>query len=896
MEKSLVISKKMINFADNNNISRLKQMKLKQIISAILVATVLQSVEAQQLKATRQHYTTEDGLCSNIVTALQQDGYGYIWIGARNGLSRYDGYHFYNYRTGNGSGVKNLHNHTLGMVIDLSQNVWIRMYDHRVFVLDRSIDKIIDPFENSKGEGGFFCSTPLIVTTTGDVLANIKGRDVYKLRLDRRGLSREVIATSEDGITCMGEDREEGIWLGTPKGLRHIGKEGFNPDEAPLLADEHITSIFGSNAHVIVATHDGKIFSISPTLAPKQVRKAAGRPIYSVFEDSKNIIWFCDNTMGALCLNPETGREKRFQQVVPVPEPDERGGVFREVDGRVWMSMNYGGYGYYNRETDQVEYFHNDPSNPWNLLNTVQTSLELPEGVVFESTKRRGLEKLEIQKDNIIRKKLLPDAATGIDNEIRAIYYDKSRKLLLMGNKNSMLFLMYDNGQKTVITKDSDGNPFGRFYGISKDSKGNYWMCSKDKGVYIMSPNGAGSWTIRHYSHDDSDPKSLSHNGAYMTLEDKDGNIWIATYGGGVNLLTKAQLEHIAQGGKPEFLNLNNGMADYPKNTFMRVRVLETDSTGLIWAGTTEGLLLLSYQNSHVNVEQLKMSDKVEEMLQNNDIVCMKRAPSGEMWIGTNGGIAHCTDKKDGVYKFASYGPKNGLPFEEIHSLTYDMKGNPWFGAEYSICSVDRNVGVITGYGNLDGVSETELSEGAAITLPNGQMIFGTVDGYYIVDMEKLRTSSGSQLKLQITDFLINTEIQSPRLNDTYDYYVPLSRSVKLPHRDTQFAFRFASLNYQLQHRVHYQYMLEGYDKDWQNADKSRMARYSNLPGGTYVFKVKAYLLESPDKYDIRTMEVIVPSIFHLPTTIITIICVVMILILLTASIFIWKKKERTNS
>ena len=46
--------------------------------------------------------------------------------------------------------------------------------------------------------------------------------------------------------------------------------------------------------------------------------------------------------------------------------------------------------------TDEVEYFHNDPSNPWNLSNTVNARLEMNDGVVWESTNRRGLEKLEV--------------------------------------------------------------------------------------------------------------------------------------------------------------------------------------------------------------------------------------------------------------------------------------------------------------------------------------------------------------------------------------------------------------------------------------------------------------------------------------------------------------------
>ena len=80
-----------------------------------------------------------------------------------------------------------------------------------------------------------------------------------------------------------------------------------------------------------------------------------------------------------------------------------------------------------------------------------------------------------------------------------------------------------------------------------------------------------------------------------------------------------------------------------------------------------------------------------------------------------------------------------------------------------------------------------------------------------------------------------------------------------MPNHNSVFAFRFASLNYQLQHRVHYQYMLEGYETEWQNADKTRTVTYSGLPTGTYRFKVKAFLMEAPENYDMRTIEVKVP-------------------------------------
>ncbi len=851
------------------------KMRLKSIILSIL-AFACTSVSAQQIKATRTHYSTDDGLCSNVISGLDQDEFGYIWIATWNGLSRFDGYHFFNYKTGNGSGIKNLHNRIDDMVIDQLQNVWLKMYDHRVFVLDRNTDRFTDPFEGIEGAEEFRTNSPLLVTSNGDVLVSIEGNGLYILRLDHNGLQRDKVTIDDLSITSMAEGYQGDIWLGTNNGIHRLDKSSLSLESKNILTGEQITSLKANGFNIYAATADGKIFSFTYGQEPKIIRKATGIYIITVYVDSQGLIWFCDSRPGASCLNPKTGKEKLFRQVVPGPELDGRIGKFTENNGTVWIRMNHGGYGYYNRETDEVEYFHNDPNNPWNLSNTVYAALELPEGVVWESTSHRGLEKLELQKNNIVRIRPVPNPSSAWENEIRAMYYDIQRKLLLIGNKYSTLFLNYDNGKREVITKDSDGNPLGRFYGISKDSKGNYWLSSKDNGLYYMQPAANGGWTLKNYRHQDDNPQSLSHNGAYMAVEDKSGNVWIATYGGGVNLLPRAA------SNSPTFLSPANGMKDYPKDSYMKVRTIEVDHEGNIWAGTTDGILILSYKNNKVNVEKLQMPEAGEQMLMSNDIVCMKCDNKGTMWLGSNGGGLACTiGKKDGLWLFENYGARDGIPSEEIRSITFDQRGNPWFATEHILCSFDIANKIVTSFSYLDGVDETVLSEGNAVTLGNGDLLFGTLDGYYVVDLKKLMASSGSLLKLQITDFLIDNEIQSPRLNKNFDYYIPSSRSVKLPSRRGEFAFRFAALNYQLQHRVHYQYMLEGYDDDWHSANNLRTATYSNVPGGTYTFKVKAYLLESPDQYDIRTMEVIVPSPFFLSKPALIIYGVIAVFLLL---------------
>lgn len=830
----------------------------KLLLLSVVLTLGCQTISAQQLQASRIHLSTEDGLCSNAVSMICQDDLGFIWLATWNGLSRFDGYEFYNYKTGNSSHIKNLHNRILDIVIDQSQNVWMHMYDDRVFVLDRNTDQIINPFEGYDGFEEYRTNAPLLVTSSGEVLVSIAGNNsIYMMTLDRRGLKSEKITAGELSITSMAEGYQSDIWLGTNKGIHRLNRRSLSLERDAILPDQRISCLYSNGYNIFAATKDGSIYSFAYGQEPKLLRKPNGMGIFSTYVDSHGLVWFCDDRMGVSRLNPETGNEKFFQQTVLVPEQDGRGGEFNEHNGVVWIRMNHGGYGYYNRETDQVEYFHNDPSNPWNLSNTVNAALVIKEGVVWESTSRRGLEKLDILKDNIVRIRPVPDAVSTLENEIRALYYDKDRKVLMLGNKSSCIFMNYDNGRQEKITQDSQGNSFGRIYGISKDSKGNYWICSKDYGVFLMSPKANGGWDIKKFCYEEGNPQSLSDNAAYYAVEDKQGNIWIATYGGGVNLMIKDP-----RGGFI-FQHPKNGMKNYPKNnTYLKVRTIEVDIEGNVWAGTTDGILIMRYEGKEVKIEKLKMPSEGDQVLMSNDIIILKRDNRGHMWVGSNGGgIAYSIGKdKDGNWLFENYGAKDGLPSEEIRSITFDQHGNAWFATEHIISTLDIEKKIFTTFSNLDGVDETMMSEGGAITLENDDILFGTINGYYVVDRSKLMAEKGSLLKLQITDFFVNGEVQSPRFNDNYDFYAPMARRIKLPINSKSFGFRFAAMNYALQHRVHYQYMLEGYEEEWHNAERNRIATYDNLKAGTYTFKVKAFLLESPEKFDLRTVEVVVPA------------------------------------
>ena len=870
-----------------------KKIAAKMMLAATIFIGAANGAEAQTMSASQTHYSTEDGLCSNAVSNIIQDDYGYIWIGSWNGLSRFDGFNFFNYKTGGSSKVPLLHNRIIDMISDQWQNIWMRMYDGRVFMLERTKDRIVNPLEGVKGYENLKTQNTMAITSKGEVLAIMKGVGIYKMKYTKWGFENELITTGQLKPTVVVEGYKGDLWVGTDKGVRRLSANHESLSQNAILGEESITAMYSNGYNVYVGTKSGKVYSCAYGQDPRFI-KDTGKAINSIFRDSYGTVWISTGGQGISRINEKTGDMKEFTQVVLVPEYDVTGVKVSEVAGTVWLTMSHGGFGYYNRATDEVEYFHNNPANTWDLSNTVAAYLALPEGVVFESTSRRGLEKLEIQKRTIERRKLFEDSAIeNNENETRAMYYDSHYKVVLIGNKKGSLIIT-DGTNKTIVRGEDKGMPFGRIYGIMKDRRGDYWISTKGNGLFRLSPRAkdggygalcAGGFDFTNFRNNPDNKYSISSDLVYKTIEDKYGNLWVATYGGGVNVIKRGK------DGRILFLNRNNVMTRYPNDAFLKVRTVTLDKYGKIWAGSTDGILVMSYFNNKVKIQIVGDNEDEEDNLQSKDVVCLACAHNGQMWVGTNGGgLSRCDDYGKGVYVFDTFGSQDGLPSEEIKSITFDERGNVWFATDHILCSFDVRKQIFSTFTILDGVDDTLCSEDAAVTLPNGKILFGTLSGYYIVDRSKLVSTNGSVMRLRITDFMINGKIQSPRFNANFDYFIPDSRKVELPNHDDEFSIRFASLNYQLQHRIHYQYCLEGYEEDWNNADNTRTATYSGLPAGTYEFKVKAFLLESPDKYDMKTITIVVPPHFLLSQSAIWIYMILAAAIVIT---ILYIKEER---
>ena len=302
-------------------------IRYKLLLVSLLATLVQLTVSAQQLQASLSHYSTDDGLASNAIAHIIQDDHGYIWIATWNGLSRFNGYEFYNYKTGNASHIPNLHNRILSMVTDQQQNVWLRMYDGRVFVLDRHRDRIVNPFEMVSGSEDYrtstTLSTSLFTMNNGDVLVSIEGVGIYRMHLDKNKSTAELITTAQLKVNTMAEGYHDDIWVGTDKGLHRIDMANLSIERRGIFEDEEVTALYSNGYNVYAGCKSGAIYEYSYGQDPKQLRKPTGMSILSIYFDSHGILWFCDIRYGANRLNIKEGNEKHFEQVVPAPEHDD---------------------------------------------------------------------------------------------------------------------------------------------------------------------------------------------------------------------------------------------------------------------------------------------------------------------------------------------------------------------------------------------------------------------------------------------------------------------------------------------------------------------------------------------------------------------------------------------
>lgn len=396
-----------------------------------------------------------------------------------------------------------------------------------------------------------------------------------------------------------------------------------------------------------------------------------------------------------------------------------------------------------------------------------------------------------------------------------------------------------------------NGTVIGRF---CEDAYGYIWIASDDGGLSRFSPKDK---QFVHYLPDEHKNSLSYHNVHALCMDDDD--LWIGTYTGGVNVLntkTGAFRMYTTKSGDQSTLDGTSSYAIFKdrekriwvtsmagvnlynreEDNFIRVKDLESltididqDIEGNIWF-STQGKGLFKYTPDK-QLWKNYVHSNAPGALVNDQVNCTLIDVNGNMWVGTMNGLCKYNAEED---RFEAI-PLD-IPSRNICGIVEDQHVL-WLTTTKGLVryAPGENCQVFT---RSDGLQSEQFLPNAALKASDGKIYVGSVNGFNAFYPYQIKTNKVLPPVVITGLEIFNKEI---RIGDK-KLPKALNRMAELDlsYKDHVFSLFYASLSYCTPEKNQYAYKLEGFDKDWNYVGSQNKATYTNLPAGTYVFKVKA--------------------------------------------------------
>ena len=256
----------------------------------------------------------------------------------------------------------------------------------------------------------------------------------------------------------------------------------------------------------------------------------------------------------------------------------------------------------------------------------------------------------------------------------------------------------------------------------------------------------------------------------------------------------------------------------------------------VVWIGTdAEGLNKYNLRTG--SIKYYKHAQDNKNSLSDNSVQFIHEDSKGNLWLATNGGLNKFNPKTE---QFQLYTEENGLPTNFIASILEEDDGNLWLATRNGLSHMrfnhkDGTVDFVN-YDSHDGLGGTDFIALVALKTTDGTYYFGGDHGLDEFSAGKINSTEPtlvfSDIKISNKSISLMGE-DSPIESSIYDI-----EKFTLPFSQNDISFEFAALHYSRPDKNRYEYMLEGYDKEWIR-DNRRYASYTNLNPGDYIFKFK---------------------------------------------------------
>jgi len=564
---------------------------------------------------------------------------------------------------------------------------------------------------------------------------------------------------SQNTVMAILQDKQGFMWFGTWDGLNRFDGYDFEVFKAMDNGQEaHVNNrvnwIYEDDEERIWwSTYDGHYYRIDAARRVTVEQPYDSLPDAMVAEmtesgkntkvDSRGVVWQADDTYGI--MRYRYGQWKRF-----TPPLDSRyAGRLREhffliedTRGRTWVNPTGGGWSYYDYEKDELVY----PIE--GLTNMIHTAYVDRDGQMWIATYDGGVDCVNMDPTPY---QLHDMRHSDRDNgEVRAFARTRKGEVLMLVKSETGVYCALESS-------------YGMLYG------------TKGAGLKNMTTNK----TI-----------PTDHPDIYDIEEGADGTLYVATYGGGVNVLRWNGGDWIKQVVGPG----------------MKVRDVEiVDQT--LWCGTTTGILKVDLNKMESTVIP---SYDIRAIYYSHDL----------LWLGSFGGGLLYLDPKD---------PKHEINrIETFHDIILSMTGdgkNLWFCSESDIAQLEIESRNLYYYDALEGENNSYFTEAEALRTPAGIILFGYSNGYCSFDPSRIRRSN-SVPPLRITRVEAQDEVLEGDTITIVD--------------GSNVTIEYAAMDFVGAHKIYYYYKMDGVDHDWRSATDLRRVTYSHLRYGNYLFHVRS--------------------------------------------------------
>lgn len=763
-----------------------------------------------------------DGLVNNEVTTIINDKNGFVWFGTRGGLQRFDGYEM---KLLNGDFAKG--NNLLSQSIEIlhngkANNIWIGTKSGGLSEYNLKSGAIKNYTNNHQNIAGFNTDYILSILDTDSeklMIGTWKGFQYLNKKTAQFSIVNTIWKTFD-----IQSDGENGYWLATNSGLRHLNAALQNDTTFNFgIPDINITSI--------------------------------------VWDKKLNCLWLGTWNYGIFQLDLSSYRYNNYRHSKTNPAGLSSNNTYKLfLDSRndLWIGTWGGGLNKLNRKDQSFEQINlNIPGLYTNDNQIVLTIHEDPSGILWVGTDGTGVFKFNLRQKQFFNLGHELHKSSLVSTHILSVYVDPYQKLWL-GTKGGGIQYSEDwiHFKKIQIQEKPVRNaPIALYESRAFLQDGNFLWVATSNGLVRLVNDGKRVGNPTVFVPDPKDSNSIGGKKINVLVKDANGRIWIGTQENGLSYIAGYN------NGKPIFRNFLPAYGVKGALQNERVSALLVDSKNRLWVGTYKGLHLFLPEQKRF---RLFAQSGLMNSISNSTILCLAEDKEGNIWAGTQSGLNKILPFGQTKLLVTSFTTKQGLPSDYVHAIIPDSKGNIWASTNKGIIKYNLLNKSVAVFDKRDGVQSIVFSENASHADRAGRLFFGGLEGLTYFFPDSIGISQFTP-PVYFTNLSINNIPYefSANTKDTGILSRPFSetRIIELDYKKNIFSIQFAALDYRAPDKNEYKYMLEGFHKDWVNAGNNRLISFTNLSPGTYQLKVKATNSDknwNPDTHEL-TIKILPP-------------------------------------